>query len=61
MQEIEQQHERLIALLTALNAAVQRWEAREQLYRMMDEVIACTCEHFCTEEALMEDCAFPGI
>lgn len=61
MQEIEQQHQRLITLLTALNAAVQRWESREQLYRMIDEVIACTREHFFTEEALMERCAFPGI
>lgn len=61
MQEIEQQHERLITLLTALNAAVKRWEARRELYRMIDEVITCTREHFFTEEALMERCGFPGL
>jgi len=61
MQEIEQQHKQLIALLNELNAAAKRWESRETLLRMIEAVIAYTKLHFSTEEQLMLQCAFPGI
>lgn len=61
MQEIERQHQRLIAMLHDLNAAVKRWEPRETLYRKIDEVIADTRAHFEAEEQLMRMCGFPGL
>lgn len=60
MQEIDQQHKQLIALLNELNAAVKRWESRETLLHMIEEVIAYTKLHFATEEQLMLQCNFPG-
>lgn len=61
MQEIEQQHQQLIALLNELNAAAKRWESRETLLRMIEEVIVYTRLHFASEEQLMLQCAFPGL
>ncbi|MDD4979255.1 MAG: hemerythrin family protein [Gallionella sp.] len=61
MQEIERQHQQLIAMFHDLSAAVERWEPRETLYRKIDEVIASTRAHFEAEEQLMQMCAFPGL
>lgn len=61
MQEIERQHQQLIAMLHELNEAVRRWEPRATLYRKIDEVIAATRAHFEAEEQLMLMCAFPGL
>lgn len=61
MQEMERQHQQLIALLQDLNDAVKRWEPRETLYRKIDEVIAATRAHFAAEEQLMRMCAYPGL
>jgi hemerythrin len=61
MQEIDRQHQQLIAMLNDLNEAVKRSEPRATLYRMIDEVIASTCAHFEAEEQLMQMCDFPSL
>lgn len=58
---IDQQHRQLVAMLNGLNDAVQDNAAREDIYRLIDEVIAFTRLHFDTEEQLMLESGFPGL
>ena len=51
--EIDQQHQELVNLLNRLNDAVKNNESREDIYRIIDDVIAFTRLHFATEEQLM--------
>ena len=50
---IDQQHQELVSLLNRLNDAVKNNESREDIYRIIDDVIAFTRLHFATEEQLM--------
>jgi hemerythrin len=50
---IDQQHQELVNLLNRLNDAVKNNESREDIYRIIDDVIAFTRLHFATEEQLM--------
>ena len=50
---IHQQHWELINMLNRLNGAVKNNEPREDIYRIIDDVIAFTRLHFATEEQLM--------
>ena len=61
MQEIDRQHQQLIAMLNKLNDAVKCWKSRDYLYHLIDEVIEYTCFHFATEEQLMVQSAFPDV
>ena len=51
--EIDQQHQVLVNMLNRLNDAVNIKESREDIYRIIDEVIAYTHLHFAAEEQLM--------
>jgi hemerythrin len=51
--EIDQQHQALVSMLDRLNDAVKNKESREDIYRIIDEVIAFTRFHFAAEEKLM--------
>jgi len=53
MSEIDQQHQELVSMLNRLNDAVKNNESREDIYRIIDDVIAFTRLHFATEERLM--------
>jgi len=53
MSEIDQQHQELVSMLNRLNDAVKNNESREDIYRIIDDVIAFTRLHFATEEQLM--------
>lgn len=61
IQEIDQQHQALIHMLNHLNDAVKKMQSREQIYRIIDEVIAFTRLHFATEELLMAQSDYPEI
>jgi hemerythrin len=50
---IDQQHQELVNMLNRLNNAVKNNESREDIYRIIDDVIAFTRLHFATEEQLM--------
>jgi hemerythrin len=50
---IDQQHQELVSMLNRLNDAVKNNESREDIYRIIDDVIAFTRLHFATEEQLM--------
>jgi hemerythrin len=58
---IHQQHWELINMLNRLNDAVKNNESREDIYRIIDDVIAFTRLHFATEEQLMIQSGFPEI
>jgi hemerythrin-like metal-binding protein len=59
--EIDQQHQELVNLLNRLNDAVKNNESREDIYRIIDDVIAFTRLHFATEERLMVQSGYPEI
>lgn len=59
--EIDQQHQQLVNMLNRLNDAVKNNEVREDIYRIIDEVILYTRLHFETEERLMLQSGYPEI
>jgi len=61
MSEIDQQHLELINLLNRLNDAVQNKRQREDIYRIIDNLIAFTRLHFETEERLMAQSGYAYI
>ncbi len=58
---IDQQHRELVNMLNRLNDAVKKNESREDIYRIIDEVIAFTDFHFKTEEQLMVQSGYADI
>ena len=61
MSEIDQQHQELVSMLNRLNDAVKNNESREDIYRIIDDVIAFTRLHFATEEQLMIQSGYTDI
>ena len=61
MSEIDQQHQELVSMLNRLNDAVKNNESREDIYRIIDDVIAFTRLHFATEERLMIQSGYTDI
>lgn len=61
MAEIDRQHRELVNMLNRLNDAVKNYESRNDIYRLIDEVISYTRLHFATEELLMARSGFPEI
>ena len=59
--EMEQQHRKLIGLLNRLKDAVNNHESRKDIYRIIDDVISFTGSHFANEEQLMVKSGFPEI
>ena len=58
---IDVQHRELVNKLNRLNDAVENNESREEIYRIIDEVITFTRLHFATEERLMLESGYPEI
>lgn len=50
---IDQQHLELVNLFSKLNSAVKNNQSREDIFKIIDEVIAFTSLHFATEEQVM--------
>lgn len=59
--EIDQQHQVLVNMLNALNDAVNSRKPREDIFLIIDEVIAYTRFHFATEERLMENSGYTDV
>ena len=59
--EIDRQHRELVNMFNRLNDAVKNHESRNDIYRLIDEVISYTRLHFATEEQLMVQSGFPEI
>jgi hemerythrin-like metal-binding protein len=60
VEEIDDDHRRLIALFNELSRAVGKGESTEYLAATLDELIKCTVWHFSHEERLMLKHQFPG-
>lgn len=51
--EIDEQHQRLVALVNQLNDAMRAGQGRESLQPVLNELVRYTVYHFGTEERLM--------
>ncbi|HMC13093.1 MAG TPA: hemerythrin family protein [Gallionellaceae bacterium] len=58
---IDKQHEKLVNMFNSLNEAVKNNESREDIYRIIDDVISYTYFHFEFEEQLMDQYGYPEI
>ena len=58
---IDQQHQELVSMLNRLNDAVKNNASREQIYQIIDDVIAFTRLHFEAEEQIMVQCGYDGV
>jgi len=59
--EIDKQHEELISKFNHLNEAVKNNESREDIYKIIEDVILYTRFHFVTEEKLMVEADYPEV
>jgi hemerythrin len=60
-QDMIKQHHELVALCHKLDEAAKRNAELPYLYGIMDEIIACTEQHFKSEELLMAETGYPEI
>ena len=58
---IDQQHQVLVGMLNGLNDAVKNKASRNDIYRIIDEIIAYTRLHFATEERLMAQSGYSDV
>jgi hemerythrin len=58
---IEKQHSELVNKFSKLNDAVKKNDSRENIYKIIDDVISFTRVHFADEEQLMAQSAYPEI
>ncbi|HUW00524.1 MAG TPA: bacteriohemerythrin [Gallionella sp.] len=58
---IDQQHQVLVGMLNGLNDAVKNKASRNDIYRIIDEIIAYTRLHFATEERLMAQSGYGDV
>lgn len=59
--EIDQDHQKLIGIFNTLNHALSDGESQEYLKAVLDELIKCTAWHFSHEERLMLKHNYKGI
>ena len=57
--EIDQQHQKLVAMLNMLHEAMQKGEGRAVLGRILTNLAVYTKTHFATEERLMKSHEYP--
>lgn len=58
---IDEQHKKLVNIFNGMNEAVKNNEPREDIYQIIDDVIAFTRKHFSIEEQLMIYSGYPEI
>jgi hemerythrin len=58
---INQQHLELVNMFNRLNDAVKNKKSREDIYRIIDEVIELTRLHFATEEKMMAQSGYADV
>lgn len=61
IQEIDEDHRRLIELFNILNHAVAEGDAANYIEAVMEELISCTAWHFRHEERLMLKYGYEGL
>ncbi len=61
VQEIDEDHRRLVDLFNILNRAVAEGESAEYIEALIDELLSCTIWHFKHEERLMLKYDYKGI
>lgn len=59
--DIDQQHKELVSKFNRLHEAVQNRVPREEVYRLIDEIISHTRLHFAAEEQVMREAGYPMI
>lgn len=59
MEEIDQQHQKLVQLINGLHNHMVAGDAREIMTKVLDRVIEYTGFHFNTEEQLMQKYGYP--
>jgi hemerythrin len=59
--DIDQQHQVLVNMLNALNDAVKIRKPRDDVFLIIDEIIAYTRFHFATEERLMANSGYTDV
>ncbi len=57
--EIDQQHQRLVAMINSLHDAMSKGQGQDVLSGLVQEMIEYTQVHFSTEEKLMEQYRYP--
>lgn len=58
--EIDEQHKKLVGLVNELNTAMKTGKGTQQLGRIFEELKEYTVHHFATEEAYFEEHSYPG-
>ncbi|WP_456378062.1 bacteriohemerythrin [Thiolapillus sp.] len=61
IQEIDEDHRRLVELFNLLNHSVVEGDAPNYIEALMEELISCTIWHFCHEERLMLKYGYEGL
>lgn len=61
VEEIDEDHRKLVTIFNMLNHAVMQGEAQEYVAALLDELINCTVWHFSHEERLMLKHRYGGI
>ena len=61
VEEIDEDHRKLVSIFNLLNHAVMEGESPEYLAALLDELINCTVWHFSHEERLMLKHRYAGI
>ena len=54
IQEIDQQHQKLVSMLNDLHMALMLGEGRNATFRILSQLVSYTKTHFATEERLMQ-------
>ncbi len=58
---IDQQHKELVGMFNMLHDAVKSRQPREDIYRLIDEIISHTRLHFAAEEQVMQEAGYPMV
>ncbi|WP_456405957.1 bacteriohemerythrin [Thiolapillus sp.] len=61
IQEIDDDHRKLIDLFNLLNHAVEEGDSADYIHALLEELINCTVWHFSHEERLMLKYAYDGL
>lgn len=60
VEELDNDHKQLIALLNEANEALSSGQSREVVGAVLDRLVEMTTTHFAHEEALFDQTGFPG-
>ena len=59
--EIDEQHQKLLALVNKVHAAVEARNSKDDLIKLLTELVQFTRGHFATEEQLMKKYDYPDL